>query len=85
MMGAFAGMCVGVGLVLLLELFDHSFIDVNAAKQFLELPMLGAISKIITEKDMRAQRIRNIKVAAMSILTGAILTVVIIFNVILGK
>ena len=81
----FAGFCGGGGLVFLAEIFDHSFLGIDEAKEHLELPVLGGISKIITESDVRAQKIRNVKITFASVLVGATLVAAIIFNVILGS
>ncbi len=81
----FMGICAGVGIVLLVEMFDHSFLGVDEAKAFLELSMLGAVSKIVTEADVKAQKLRNTRITAASILGGVALVVVVIFNVFLGN
>ena len=83
--GLFAGLCLGLGLIFTVEMFDGSFIAVDEASAYLEKPVFGAISKIVTEKDLALQRVHNIKIVGISILTVAALLVVIIFNVILGS
>ena len=83
--GMFLGIGVGVAFVITVELFDHSFLTVEEAKTFLKAPILGTISKIVTQSDVRAQKIHNIKVTGISLLTGTILLAVIIFNVVLGN
>lgn len=85
MMGIFLGASVGIGLVFLVELFDHSFIGVDEAKAFLELPIFGAVSRIITEDDLKIQKLRNTRIAGASIATSVVLLVVIIFSVLLGN
>jgi polysaccharide biosynthesis transport protein len=85
LMGAFMGACAGLGLIFLTEMFDHSFLGVDEAREFLGLPILGAIPKIITHDDLRVQKIRRAGIASASILIGVLLAVVIIFNVILGS
>lgn len=82
--GTVLGMCAGLGLVFMVEMLDRSFIDVEEARQYLELPILGAVSKIITERDIKAQKVRKIKITMLSIITGGILILVIFFNIILG-
>ncbi len=84
-MGAFLGLCAGVGLVFTVEMFDHSFLGIDEAKTFLELPIFGAISKIITEEDLRAQKLRNARITGISVVTGIVLLMFIIFNVFLGS
>ncbi len=83
--GIFMGACAGIGLVFLMELFDHSFLGVDEARAFLELPVLGAISKIITEDDLKIQKLRNMRITSVSIATSVLLLIVIIFNVFLGN
>lgn len=57
---AVGGLLVGVGagaaLIFLLEFLDKSFIDVEEAKEFLGVPLLGAISKINTERSLNKER-----------------------------
>jgi len=83
--GMLVGGCLGMGLVFGAELLDHSFIGIDEAKAYLELPVLGAVSKIVTSDDLKAQEMRRAKITAISIATGVILLIVIIFNVILGS
>ena len=85
LMGMFIGACLGTGLVFGAEMFDHSLLSTEDAKAHLDLPLIGATSKIITEADVHIQKLRNIKITSASVLTGAILLVVIIFNIILGS
>jgi len=83
-MGAFLGTCLGGSLVFSVEMLDHSFLGVDEAKQFLELPIFGAISKIVTTVDLKIQKMRNAKITILSIIIGVALLIVIIFNIILG-
>ncbi len=84
LMAIFIGSCAGIGLIFSIEMFDHSFLGVDEAKEFLDLPIFGAISKIVTKADVRIQKLHNAKIAAISAITGVALLIVIIFNVILG-
>lgn len=58
-MGAFLGLSIGIGMVLLMEFTDRSILGLDEAKEFLELPILGGISKILTEDDIAVNRSRN--------------------------
>jgi capsular polysaccharide biosynthesis protein len=49
-MGIFLGGGAGVGLVFAREFLDQSFLDIEDAKQNLDLPVLGAISRITTQE-----------------------------------
>lgn len=85
LMGIFVGACAGIGLVLLMELFDHSFLGIDEARALLELPIFGAISKIVTEDDLKAAELKRTRITGISIATGVVLLLVIIFNVFLGN
>lgn len=76
MMAVFMGGAGGVGLVLLMEFTDASFLGVDEAKAFLEYPILGAISKIVTEDDFG--RIKSRRTATMGISIAASLSVIFI-------
>ncbi|MFA5143030.1 MAG: GNVR domain-containing protein [Candidatus Omnitrophota bacterium] len=84
-MGLFFGFGAGTGMVFLVELFDHSFMSVEEAKAFIDIPVFGAVSKIITKADVAAQNLRNRRITRASIATGVVLLIIIIFNVVLGS
>lgn len=58
-MGLFLGIAVGAGLTFLSEFMDESFLDVQEASQFLDTPLLGAISKINTQESLTAVNEHN--------------------------
>ncbi len=70
--GLMAGLLFGIGLVFATELLDRSFIDVEEAKQFLGIPLLGAISKINTPESIRAQKERMAWLYSLTIIFGII-------------
>ena len=82
--GLFLGGCFGIGVVFTMELLDRSFIGIDEAKTFLELPILGAVSKIITQTDMKIQRMNRFKIAVLSIVLGIVLVIAIIYNVVIN-
>ncbi|MBN1871774.1 MAG: hypothetical protein JW800_04285 [Candidatus Omnitrophica bacterium] len=84
LMGMFLGMCAGGGMVFGAEMLDRSFLGVDEAKDFLELPILGAISKIVTKQDLHVQKMRNVKISILSIIVGTGLVLMIIFNIVLN-
>jgi uncharacterized protein involved in exopolysaccharide biosynthesis len=55
-MGLFMGIAFGVVLVFVVEFLDQSFLDVEDAKSYLGVPLLGAISKIETNDTIRVRR-----------------------------
>ena len=83
-LGLVIGAGVGVGLIFLAELFDHSFLGIDEARAFLELPIFGAVSKIVTQEDLRVQKMHNVKMTTISAVVGVVLLIIIIFNVFLG-
>ena len=81
--GMFMGICTGLGLVLASEVLDRSFLGVDEARAYLGMDLLAAVPKIVTRADVKAQKIRRIKVASLSIVTSVVLLIVIIYNVVL--
>lgn len=75
-MGIFFGVSAGIGLVLLMEFTDHSFLGIDEAKEFLDAPILGGISKILTEEDVSAARVQNRYRAMVFGVTSFVLIVV---------
>ncbi|HSV44112.1 MAG TPA: GNVR domain-containing protein, partial [Candidatus Bathyarchaeia archaeon] len=59
LIGLALGVGLGIGLVFAKEFFDKSFIDVQDAKEFLGVPLLGAISKITTVEEIARARAKE--------------------------
>ncbi|MDP2911244.1 MAG: GNVR domain-containing protein, partial [Candidatus Omnitrophota bacterium] len=59
LLGAFLGGALGAGIIVLLEFVDTSILGVDEAKAILDLPVLGAISKIMTAQDMAREKVKN--------------------------
>ena len=49
--GVSLGMLIGVGLIFLAEMTDHSFTDINQLRTFLNIPVLASISQILTVEE----------------------------------
>jgi len=56
LIGLILGAFSGVGLVFGKEFLDHSFLDIEDAKQNLDLPVLGAISRITTQEEIDKEK-----------------------------
>jgi len=83
LMGAFFGGALGAGLIVLLELLDSSFLGVDEAKALLDLPVLGAISKITTPEDLAREKARKTMRLGISISASlAFVFVAIIYSII---
>jgi len=61
--GLFLGLGIGIALILMMEFLDKSFLDVHEASTFLNVPLLGAISKINTDESIRDHRFAQINLA----------------------
>jgi len=57
------GMLSGFGCVFLAEFADHSFRDVEDAKRFLKMPILGSISTIVDTNGLTQMRARQRRIA----------------------
>lgn len=55
-MGLLVGATSGTGLVFGKEFLDQSFIDIDDAKDTLEFPVLGAISRITTQEEIDKEK-----------------------------
>ncbi len=74
--GLIAGMAAGFGIVFALAFLDRSFIDVEEAKHFLGIPLLGAISKINTADQLRKEKQRLAWMYGLTIIGGVLCIVV---------
>lgn len=81
----FMGIAAGVGLVLLTEFMDHSFLGIDEAKAMLNLPVLGGISRIVTVEDLASEKTKKKHMVAISLITGISLIVIIGIVSFVGK
>jgi polysaccharide biosynthesis transport protein len=72
-LGLFLGTCSGAGLVLGKEFMDHSFMDVEDAKNNLGLPVLGAISRITTQEEIEKEKEQQKKIVTVALIAGGAL------------
>lgn len=83
LMCAFFGVAGGAGLIILLELIDNSFLGVDEAKAILDLPVLGAISKIMTAEDIAKEKAKKTMRFGISITASlAFVFIVVIYTII---
>lgn len=75
LMGLFLGAASGTGLVFGREFMDQSILDIHDAKQSLQLPVLGAISRITTQEEIDKERARK-KTLIISSLSLAFILVI---------
>lgn len=77
--GIFGGICLGVGLVFGREFLDTSFLDLEEARNFLNVPVLGAISRLTTQEEVNKEKQRNKRlinigaIASVSFIVAALL------------
>lgn len=73
----FLGILTGLGCVFLIELGDHSFRNVEDARRYLNIPMVGATMKILTQQEyniLRQKQRRGIFFLVFTFLFFIILT-----------
>ena len=75
-LGLFLGVMLGVGLVVGKEFFDKSFLDVEEAKNYLGMPLLGAISRINTIESIKQEREKTRWLISFTLASG-IITVIL--------
>jgi uncharacterized protein involved in exopolysaccharide biosynthesis len=57
--GASLGMVIGIGLIFLSEMTDHSFTEINQLRNFLHIPVLASISQILTVEEAEEIKARR--------------------------
>jgi len=75
-LGMLAGAIIGIGLVIGLEFVDKSFLDVEETKNFLGVPLLGAISKINTDETIRQEKEKTRWIYSLTLAVGVIIIIV---------
>ncbi|MEK6715299.1 MAG: GNVR domain-containing protein [Candidatus Omnitrophota bacterium] len=84
--GIFLGAAVGAGLVLLMELMDHSLVGIEEAKACLNYPILGGISRIITAEDLLKEKNVVKKRIVFSLTAGiSLVMILMVYSFINGK
>lgn len=76
LMGLFMGAMSGVGLVFGREFMDQSILDISDAKQALDLPILGAISRITTQEEIEKERNKKRKLITTGLISAFILIII---------
>jgi len=75
LIGIFLGAAGGVGLVFGREFIDQSFLDIEDAKQNLDMPILGAISRITTQEEIQQEKDREITLIITVLISSAVLII----------
>ena len=73
--GLVLGSILGGIFVIAVEFLDKSFLDVEEAKNFFGVPLLGAISKITTEAILRHEREQKRWLYSLTFLAGVSLII----------
>jgi len=73
-MGLIGGISVSFGLILAREFLDQSFLDIEEVKASLDMPILGAISRIVLQEEMELEKYKK----KIQIIIGSIVAVTII-------
>lgn len=73
--GLVLGAIIGGVFIVAVEFLDKSFLDVEEAKNFFGVPLLGAISKITTEALLRHERERKRWLYGLTFVAGIMLIV----------
>lgn len=84
-LGLFLGGFSGAGLVFGREFMDNSFLDIEDAKQQLDLPVLGAISRLITQEEIDKEKSRRTRVVAITVTISVVLVVSVMLYALLRR
>jgi capsular polysaccharide biosynthesis protein len=80
LIGALAGLGIGVGLTMLMEYRDLSFRTDNEVVSVLSLPVLAAIPLMMTKAEKRKARRRRVRVIAAAATTCVITAVLLVWR-----
>jgi capsular polysaccharide biosynthesis protein len=72
-LGIFLGGFAGTGLAFGKEFIDHSFLDIEDAKENLELPVLGAISRLTTQEEIDKEKYKTKKLVTIALVSSVTL------------
>ncbi|MBU2541272.1 MAG: hypothetical protein KJ593_05160 [Candidatus Omnitrophica bacterium] len=78
-LGLFFGGMAGTGLVLGREFMDKSFLDIEDAKSNLELPILGAISRLTTQEEIDKEKRKKKMIIIIGLVVSALLIIISMF------
>ena len=70
--GLISGLGLGVALVLAIEFLDKSFLDVEDATKFFGMPLLGAISRITTEANIKNEKEKAVWLYSLTTVVGVV-------------
>ena len=85
LLGLFFGATSGTGLVFGREFLDHSFLDIEDAKLNLELPILGAISRLTTQEEIDKEKYKKKKLIVLGLSASGLLIFISILIYLLRK
>ncbi|MBU1090713.1 MAG: hypothetical protein KKC42_02580 [Candidatus Omnitrophica bacterium] len=74
-LGIILGGFAGTGLVFGREFLDQSFLDIDDAKQNLEQPVLGAISRITTEEEIEKEKHKEVSFITVFLVVSFVLII----------
>lgn len=75
LIGLIVGLLAGIGMVIGVEVLDKSFIDVQDAKAYFGVPLLGGISRITTAESIHEEQVRQRWYLFLIMVSGAAVVV----------
>ncbi|MFH1281117.1 MAG: GNVR domain-containing protein [Candidatus Omnitrophota bacterium] len=84
-LGLLGGLGVGIGLIFAREFLDSSFLDLEEAKAILDVPVLGAISRLTTEEEINKERAHRQKLITIGAIASATTIVIALLYYLLKK
>lgn len=83
--GLILGTGAGVGLIFAREFLDSSFLDLEEAKAILDVPILGAISRLTTQEEKDKERAKRKKLITLGLIVSAVSLVIAILYYLLRR
>jgi uncharacterized protein involved in exopolysaccharide biosynthesis len=76
LLGISLGAAIGAGFVFASEFMDQSFLDIEDAKDTLELPVLGGISRITTQEEIDKEKYNKKRSISITLVSSVILIII---------
>jgi capsular polysaccharide biosynthesis protein len=84
-LGLFLGTCSGAGFVFGREFLDQSFLDIQDAKQTLDLPILGGISRLTTQEEIDREKYKKRKIITIAVSSSVALIIIVMLVALLKR
>ena len=85
LMGLFGGICLGGGLIFAREFLDNSILDLEEAKTTLNVPVLGAISRLTTQEEIDKEKAKYKRLVTIGAIASVAMLIIALLYYLLRR